>query len=468
MIALERFVGPIVEAWGEVKVQKARVILSLVGVVAAVAAMSTVIALGELVVHSNREMMEAYAGRTVTLHVTATKKQDDSAGGASSSALAYREDGSVAGRVEAPRKEGTSGAGGTSAAPGAVADPVGEAMATVAERFAIPYWSRQETGSLIVEELKRAQDSGSFRGRPVKQPSYGPVESVSVMAVDPAYSTLFRVDPSQGRWIDDSDADLRLVPIVVNSILWDVLGRAPIEEPIVLTASDGSGTRFRIVGVVEAMSPWDHPSAYVDYTAWQYVKTGAAAAKGESASHSSPDLLVWAGPAQAEKAREVLPKALASVLGKGWEGGVYGGEKSDNGESQLNTARMVIMVIGGIVIFLGALGLLNVAIVTVRQRIREIGIRRAMGASARRVFFAVFMESVVATFVAGVIGVGMAIVILRFLPLESLDIVLRDRPAFPMGAAIDGVGISTAIGALCGIIPAVAAVRVKPIDAIRY
>ena len=126
------------------------------------------------------------------------------------------------------------------------------------------------------------------------------------------------------------------------------------------------------------------------------------------------------------------------------------------------------MIVGGIVILLGALGLLNVAIVTVRQRIREIGIRRAMGASAKRVFFAVFMESVVATFVAGVIGVGLAIVIVRFLPLESLDIVLQGKPAFPVNAAISGVAISTAIGALCGIIPALAAVRVKPIDAIRY
>lgn len=126
------------------------------------------------------------------------------------------------------------------------------------------------------------------------------------------------------------------------------------------------------------------------------------------------------------------------------------------------------MIIGGIIIFLGALGLLNVAIVTVRQRVREIGIRRAVGASAARVFFAVFMESVVATFVAGIIGVGIAVVVVRFLPLETIGIALSETPAFPAGAAIAGVAISTSIGALCGIIPALAAVRIKPIDAIRY
>ena len=52
--------------------------------------------------------------------------------------------------------------------------------------------------------------------------------------------------------------------------------------------------------------------------------------------------------------------------------------------------------------------------------------------------------------------------------LEALGVTLSDTPAFPAGAAIAGVAISTSIGALCGIIPALAAVRIKPIDAIRY
>ena len=82
----EQILGPIVEAWGEVKAQKARVILSLVGVVAAVAAMSTVIALGDLVLQSSREMMDAEMGRSVTLHVTASKESEDEATGSEDSA----------------------------------------------------------------------------------------------------------------------------------------------------------------------------------------------------------------------------------------------------------------------------------------------------------------------------------------------------------------------------------------------
>jgi putative ABC transport system permease protein len=52
--------------------------------------------------------------------------------------------------------------------------------------------------------------------------------------------------------------------------------------------------------------------------------------------------------------------------------------------------------------------------------------------------------------------------------MESMGIYLQDQPPFPMSAAVAGVGIASAVGALCGIIPAFAAVRVRPIDAIRY
>ena len=215
---------------------------------------------------------------------------------------------------------------------------------------------------------------------------------------------------------------------------------------------------MRVVGVTKSKSSFDMPTVFAHYDAARVSFPGMG----------SPSMFAWVGTENADQARETLPRALASILGEGWRVSVSGGEHEDIGEEQLGTISNVIMVIGGIIVFLGALGLLNVAIVTVRQRVREIGIRRAVGASAARVFFAVFMESVVATFVAGVIGVGIAVVVVRFLPLEALNITLSDTPAFPAGAAIAGVAISTSIGALCGIIPAFAAVRIKPIDAIRY
>ena len=103
--------------------------------------------------------------------------------------------------------------------------------------------------------------------------------------------------------------------------------------------------------------------------------------------------------------------------------------------------------------------------------VRELGIRRAFGASRSRIFVAVMLESVVGTVVAGTIGIGLCIFAYR-LPIvqETLTqgiggVVL---PGFPMGAAVTGLLVSAAVGALAGSIPATIAVRSKVIEAIRF
>ena len=443
MNAVSQILGALIEAWGEVKVQKARVVLSLVGVVAAVAAMTIVIALGDLLLQSSRELAELYEGRSVTLRLnpesSSSASEEPAAGGPSQDAS---DPSSAAGAQTAKRPDEK--------------DTLGEAMGTLAERTDIHYWSRFSSGGGDIVETRQARSSGQFRGYPLTNIA-DMVDGVAFQGVDPSYEVIFRTRMLAGRWVVSSDADQRLVPVVISESLWNQLGRAPIDQvPIVLHTSEG--TAMRVVGVTKSKSSFDMPTVFAHYDAARVSFPGMG----------SPSMFAWVGTENADQARETLPRALASILGEGWKVSVSGGEHEDIGEEQLGTISNVIMVIGGIIVFLGALGLLNVAIVTVRQRVREIGIRRAVGASAARVFFAVFMESVVATFVAGVIGVGIAVVVVRFLPLEALNITLSDTPAFPAGAAIAGVAISTSIGALCGIIPALAAVRIKPIDAIRY
>ena len=443
MNAVSQLLGALIEAWGEVKVQKARVVLSLVGVVAAVAAMTIVIALGDLLLQSSRELAELYEGRSVTLRLNPESSSNASEGPADGGPYQDASDPASAAAAQTAKRPDEK-------------DTLGEAMGTLAERTDIHYWSRFSSGGGDIVETRQARSSGQFRGYPLTNIS-DMVDGVVFQGVDPSYEVIFRTRMLAGRWVVSSDADQRLVPVVISESLWNQLGRAPIDQvPIVLHTSEG--TAMRVVGVTKSKSSFDMPTVFAHYDAARVSFPGMG----------SPSMFAWVGTEHADQARETLPRALASILGEGWKVSVSGGEHEDIGEEQLGTISNVIMVIGGIIVFLGALGLLNVAIVTVRQRVREIGIRRAVGASAARVFFAVFMESVVATFVAGVIGVGIAVVVVRFLPLEALNITLSDTPAFPAGAAIAGVAISTSIGALCGIIPALAAVRIKPIDAIRY
>jgi putative ABC transport system permease protein len=119
---------------------------------------------------------------------------------------------------------------------------------------------------------------------------------------------------------------------------------------------------------------------------------------------------------------------------------------------------------------LGALGVLNVGIVTVRQRVREIGVRRALGASSGRVFAAVMLESVCATALAGALGVAAAVAVVVNLPLELVygELGISEVPPFPVSAAVEAFVAATAVGALVGLVPATMAVRARVIDAIRY
>ena len=146
MNALSQIVGALIEAWGEVKVQKARVVLSLVGVVAAVAAMTVVIALGDLILQSSRELAELYEGRSVTLRL-APEKSSASQGGPSN-------DGPT---QEAGNSEATQ-ASSTVARPDEK-DPVSDAMATLAGRHDIRYWSRLSSSGGEIVEVRQARST---------------------------------------------------------------------------------------------------------------------------------------------------------------------------------------------------------------------------------------------------------------------------------------------------------------------
>jgi putative ABC transport system permease protein len=113
--------------------------------------------------------------------------------------------------------------------------------------------------------------------------------------------------------------------------------------------------------------------------------------------------------------------------------------------------------------------MLNISMVTVRYRVREIGIRRSFGATSRRIFLGVLMESVAATAVAGMAGVMLAVAVVKNPWIESkVAPGLREYPAFPIEAAMLGLAAAVRVGALAGAIPALVAVRVKVIDAIRF
>jgi putative ABC transport system permease protein len=102
--------------------------------------------------------------------------------------------------------------------------------------------------------------------------------------------------------------------------------------------------------------------------------------------------------------------------------------------------------------------------------VREIGIRRSYGATSARIFFGVLLESMVATFLAGVVGVVLTVAILQSSWLQGLlqSAGLYEPRPFPISAVLIGLAAATLVGALAGALPALKATRVQIVDAIRY
>ncbi|WP_247597097.1 FtsX-like permease family protein [Leifsonia sp. PS1209] len=208
-----------------------------------------------------------------------------------------------------------------------------------------------------------------------------------------------------------------------------------------------------------------------DMTPSAYVLTPASAPlmSVDYTGGAPANLEAWVPPHLADPLAQAIREELDQSLGAG-TASVNRQDYLAHGDDPLGFLKLAVGGIAVLVLLLGALGLVNIALVTVRHRIREIGVRRSFGATAGRVFFAVMMESVVATMVAGAAGVGLSILIVKSPWLEQLigRGMVSDLPPFPVEAAVIGMVAATAVGALAGLLPALVAVRVKVIDAIRY
>jgi len=129
---------------------------------------------------------------------------------------------------------------------------------------------------------------------------------------------------------------------------------------------------------------------------------------------------------------------------------------------------VLIWFVGLGTLFAGAIGVSNIMLVTVRERTKEIGIRRALGATPRNIIAQILSESIILTLIAGVSGLmfGVGILSLVGWALSKGDQFFKD-PQISFGVAIGALFILLIIGTFAGFIPANRAMNIKPIEAIR-
>ena len=112
---------------------------------------------------------------------------------------------------------------------------------------------------------------------------------------------------------------------------------------------------------------------------------------------------------------------------------------------------------------------MNIMLVSVTERTREIGLRKAIGATEKNILFQFLLESTILTAVGGIIGIILG-TIFSFVTAIGLSYFagLDWKFTFPISAALLGLGVSAAVGLVFGIYPAMKAAKKSPIEALRY
>jgi len=287
----------------------------------------------------------------------------------------------------------------------------------------------------------------------------------TVAGVDENFTSMKNYTVAQGRGLQYMDMkDNKQVCVIGDYLNRVAYGGRGVGQTIKLGAY-----KFRIVGVLNAkvnntsmQQGSDDDCIYLPYTIAMRLSNTAMA---------SSYIAIMSDESKANEAKAVVEAYLTDLFKS--DSAFYVYSASEWLEEMDNMINMVIVILTGIAsisLLVGGIGIMNIMLVSVTERTREIGIRKALGAKERVILSQFVVEAATTSALGGVLGIVLGYIVSmaanHVLPMISSDIDVTVSPSFNSIAV--AFGISVFIGVLFGYLPAKRAARLNPIEALRY
>ena len=290
----------------------------------------------------------------------------------------------------------------------------------------------------------------------------GQNKNLTIQGVQEGYQTSQSLTIDQGRFIStDDEAGLARVAVLGPTVVTDLFGEGA--NPVGQSVEIGSKF-FRVVGVTQAKggSGFSNPdeAVYIPVTTGMTILLGQNyvsniqvsvddATEVSNTSDAITNLLL--------ERHKITDNANAD----------FSVQNSQSALTTLNTITNLLTImlagIAGISLLVGGIGIMNIMLVTVTERTKEIGLLKAIGAMRSDILTQFLIESIVLTLSGGIIGIIIGV---------SLAFVVTKIVSIPFVISIYSillaVGVSTVVGVLFGIYPAQRAAKLSPIDALKY
>ena len=323
---------------------------------------------------------------------------------------------------------------------------------------------REQCPAILKVSITVLQRIYNFNAPPLITARYKDKEvtGLNYSGADTEYEDVYNTRPYIGRFFTEAENEHRADVAVIGYDLGKTFfpGEDPLDKIISV-----EGFPYRVIGVLEHrkgqlfQNPRAENQVLVPFRTYEKHHPaddehfiGAVAIPGQMAEAQDEIRAVL-------RRRRHVPYSAPENFGLSTATEIADQFKQITGSVALLTA-----VVSSIGLLVGGVGVMNIMLMSVTQRTREIGVRKAIGARRGDVIWQFLTEAVVLTGAGGVIGVALGIVI-----SVLINIFLPRLPStVPLWAVVLGVVVSMSVGLFFGMYPAIKAARLDPVEALRY